>query len=653
MANRLYCAALAAVSLFLAACGGGDDTSTVASANPAVAAFTGPAVSGGTTFPGESRLKALAASAAEPVQKPVIDFRFVLATGGGGAAALAAPAPEVGSPDYLLDLSERAFPELFPNRPTSQEVVLDGATYRYRYHETVDTYIGVQTAGSDVGGVYAIGPFTGGALQRYETVRHWTCLPENEPSFCGPKLLRSELLPPSGAAVPAAGAVNVSAKGTRLRLTYDEALNCAEVAGTGVVGQIVLTVACDKETITFTPGTPGEERWPFGTVNTVTVGGLSGPSGYPSAAASVSFTTRSAAAGSHTRVFVANFEATAEGGHDVSMINAATRAVTPVNLGDTLNSVVPQRLAVDPVAGVVYVGAGGDRFYRVDLETGQSLTPLWPDPTGEYPGFWHTVQGLVIAGQDICAAMGRQDFTEYVYRNRLLCWDRFTLQPSFRSNSDYLAGPSMVVMETVAVPERNRFYVVAAEALAYTFIVDPSAKGTLKQEFTPGSAGTVYEVNADTKAVMRTFTVGAGPRGAVYDAARKRLIVASSGKTAAGNVELSLINLETGQVTAQRLPGFTGYQRPQWLVLARGELWVSDYVSAVVALDLATFAEKRRVRVGDSPVFFAEVAGKLYVPVPRDNKIVVVGLDTNSLTGSPIPSDEAPWYVAGFVPLAR
>lgn len=209
-----------------------------------------------------------------------------------------------------------------------------------------------------------------------------------------------------------------------------------------------------------------------------------------------------------------------------------------------------------------------------------------------------------------------------------------------------------MVMEAVVVPERNTFYVLAAEALAYDLIVDTS-NGTLKQEFTQGTAGTVYELNADTKAVLRAFTVGTGPRGAVYDAARKRLIVANSGKTAAGNIELSIIDLETGRVTAQRLPGFTGYQRPQSVVLARGQLWVSDYVNAVVALDLATFMETRRVQVGAYPVFFAEVGGQLYVPLPRvtfgGDKVAVVDLVTYSLT-SLIPVGEGPWYVVGFIP---
>lgn len=648
---RLFRAMAAVAMVFgLLGCSGGGDEPSVPTANPAAVAFSGPAVDSGTTFDGQPRMKALSAPASESVTKPVIDFSFVLATGGTKVAQAGLEISSAITVDELLDWGKATYSTLFPGSATTlRNVPTGGNSYDYRDYQ--GNLVGVQVAGDDVGGVYGLGPYTGGALTRFGSIKEFEC--RVKPTLCGPKVTRSELLQSDGRVIPTAGAVDIPAKVTKLRITYDQALNCAGVGGTGVVGQIVLTVACSGQTVTFTPGLPGEERWPFGTVNTVTVAGLRGlDGGYPSASMSVSFTTRSVATGSGTKVYVANWDASAEGGHDVTIIDGATQAIRPVNLGDTLNSVSPQRLVVDREAGVVYVGAGGDRFYRVDIETGLSLTPLYPDPTGEFPGYWHTVQGLVIAGQDVCTAMGRQDFTEYIYRNRLLCWNRFTLQPSFRSNSDYLAKKQMIVMEAVAVPERNTFYVVAAEALAYDLMVDETGR-TLKQEFTPGSAGSVYEVDADTKAVVRRFTVGAGPRSAVYDAVRKRLIVANSGKTAAGLIELSVIDLETGLVTAKRLAGFTGDQRPQSVVIAQGQLWVSDYLSALVALNLTTFVETRRVEVGAYPVFFTEVAGKLYVPLPRatssGSAVGVVDLLTYSLA-SIVQAGTGPWYVTGFTP---
>ncbi len=662
VSRRFRAMAAVAMVLGLLGCSGteSDEPSVLVAANPTAVALSGQAVDRGTDFAGRPRMRALAAPASESVTKPVIDFSFALVNGGIQTTLAASSATAVSAETSItnsdvLDWAERTYPEQFPPKQSNLVGTADGNTYDYRNY--AGNLLGIRTAGTDVGGVYGVGPYTGNELRRFGHVDDFigAAKCQIKPTICVLTVQSADLVSITTGQVVASvlsGNPTVHAKGTKLRITYDQALNCAGVGGTGVLGQIVLTVACSGQALTFTPGFPGEERWVFGAVNTVTVAGVRSLDGnYPSTSMSVSFATRSAAAGSNARVYVANYEATAEGGHDVSVINTATQAVVPVNLADVLNGVVPQRLTVDPQAGVVYVGAGGDRFYRIDIETGVSLAPLYPDPTGEYPGYWHTVQGLVIAGQDICAAMGRQDFAEYVYRNRLLCWNRFTLQPSFRSNSDYLAGRQMVVMAAVAVPERNTFYVLAADAMAYNFMVDSTGRH-LKQDFDPGTAGTVYEVNADTKAVVQTYSVGAGPRSAVYDAARKRLIVANSGKTAAGNIELSVIDLETRRVTPKRLPGFTGDQRPQHLVLAKGDLWVTDYVSSVAALDLATLAEKRRVQVGDFPVFFAGIGDQLYVPLPRDDKMSVIDLRTNSLA-SLIPVGRAPWYVTGFTPAAQ
>lgn len=641
--------------LGLSGCGGtgnGDDKPSALSAAPVKSiteALSGPAVDNGTTFDGRPRMQALSAPASQSVAvtQPVIDFSFVFSEGATkpaqAQALAAAEAPSAGTItwDQLADYVERTYPGLFPGHQASQPLVSEGVTYVVRYYPVLPdgkgNYIGVTPDGR----VYGYGQFTNYVLTQYGDLATWT----------GPRLVSAKIVSSDGTSVEA-GTSEVSAKGTKLVLGYDKPLGCVGVGGTGKIGTIIATISCDPvaKTVTVVPGLPGELRWPFGTKNTVTVGGFLGQDGLPSPQATTSFTTRSVAAGSSTRVYVANRGATADGGHDVSIIDAATLVVKPVNLADVLNGVTPQHLTVDVQAGVLYVGAGGDRFYRVDIETGVSLAPFYPDPANEYPGYWHTVQGLVIAGSDICAAMGRRDLPEYVYRNRLLCWNRFTLEPSFRSNSDYLAGRSMVVMDLVAVPERNAFYAIAAETLAYTLKTDSTGQ-YLKEEFVPGSAGTVYELNADTKAVVRTFAVGAGPRSAVYDATRKRLIVANSGLTTGGKATLSLIDLETGQVTTQILPGFVGDQRPMLPVITRGELWITDYVSAVVALDPGSFAEKRRVQVGafTAPEFFAEVGGRLYVSIQPGRKVAVVDLVTYSVA-SLTTGGYGPVCVVGFVP---
>lgn len=620
---RLSALAAAVMALIsFSGCGGrGDEPSTATvSISPAAVAFSGQAVDSATDFAGKPRMKALSAPASQSAAQPVIDFRFVLATGGAKAAAALAAAPEseVGSVEWFLGLAERSFPDLFPDQFATQEVVLDGATYRYRFHQSANAYIGVQTVGSDVGGVYAIGPFTGGELRRFETVRYWTCLPENEPTFCGPKVLASELRPSDGQVIPAAGATNIPAKKTSLRLVYDQALNCAGVSGTGVVGQIVLTVTCDGQTVTFTPG---EERWPFGTVNTVTVAGLRNLEGYPSASVSVGFTTRAALANS--MLYVGNATHGPIGERSAAAVNLQSSGVTQINFdGSRQGFGGARRVAVDPLTGTVWYGMMGTvSLYRVDMETDTALDPILLDLETMHP-----VQGLILTDTDLCVAFGQAAWASYSRQNQLECRSRTTMQTAFKSTAGFLADAStMMTIGLRYLPfgtEKKLYALSADKASHFGEVWDGS--GGIREGYEPGMKGEVTEIDATTYQVTNRFQVGSVPQGIDRDPATGDLYVVNS-----GDRSLSVITRNGRVTTVSLATAFTGMQRPMRIKVdqPRKKFYVTDYLGGVVVFDLVTRREVTRLPVGVLPVDLTMSTDSLYV-VAMSGTVTEIALST-------------------------
>lgn len=647
-AIRSLFAALAA-GFLLAACGGGGGGTlstppqSIQPAQPvttAAAPFTGAAVDRGTGFDGQPRLRALSAA---DVPKPVFGVTFVpLGQVHRSAQALAVEATpgRTMTPDELMNGAERVYGSLFPPQPASQEGVANGMTFRFRFYAATGWYLGVVTAGPNLGHVYTL---KDSVLTDHGTSAYWSC--QFEPSRCGPTITAARLVLADGTSRPAAGAVDVPAKGTKLVTAWSESLACAGVAGEGKVGDLWMKVECSGAELSFMPGRSGEERWPFGSTNTVTMTGVRGASNFPSATESVSFTTRAAGVGGGAKVFAANYNAN---GDPTSSSYGA--AVTVLNSNGTSQMVrlpgLPassmwgtlQRLSIDPVMGVVYVGGAGLSLYRLDLETGEvlrSLDLILPEAP------WHIIQGIAFQGDDVCVAMGRRDFVDYASKGVLSCWSRYTLDRTFKSATNHLVPGDMVVMDLVPVPERKTYYAVAYETSAYGLIMGEG--GGLREEIAPGSKGLVVEVDAETKAIKRTFTVGAGPRSVVYDAARSRLIVANS-----GDRTLSLIDLSSGNVVTRALSGFTGYQRPMQLKIVGGELWMSNYDRQLVALHLDILQETRRVTAGLLSEYFDFVAGEFYSTRDGFGTITITNPSTGAVRA--LQGTLGPWFIVGYAP---
>ena len=645
-ATRSLSAALAAISLLLSACGGGGGSASPVTSQPtqpgpmAAAPFTGAAIDRGTGFDGQSRRQILSAT---DVPKPVFGVSFVplgQAQRPLQALAVEATPAKTMTPDEIMSGAERKFASLFPPQPPSQEGVANGMTFRFRFYASTGWYLGVVTAGPNLGHVYTLKE---NVLTDHGTAAYWTC--QFEPSRCGPTITASRLVFADGTSVSAAGATGVFAKKTTLVTTWSESLACAGVSGEGRVGDLWMTVSCSGRELSFTPGRTGEERWPFGSTNTVTMTGVRSTSGFPSATESVSFATRVAGAGAGPKVFVVNYNANGDPaspsyGDAVTVIgpNGISQTVRLPGLPTGPMWAQMQRLAVDPVMGVVYVGGAGVSFYRLDLETGEvlrSLDLILPEAP------WHIIQGIAYQGSDVCVALGRRDLSDYASKGVLSCWNRSSLERTFKSAANYLVPTDMVVMDLVSVPERGVYYAVAYETNAYSLIMGEG--GSLREEIAPGSKGLVVEVDAATKAIKRTFVVGSGPRSAVYDGGRNRLIVANS-----GDRTLSLIDLGAGNVVTRALTGFTGSQRPMQLKVAGGELWLSNYDKQLVALSPDTLQETRRTAGGLLAEYFDFVAGELYSTRDGFNTITIANPSTGAVRM--LQGILGPWYLAGYTP---
>lgn len=616
--SRLF-AATAAVLIGLSGCGGGGDESSVASVKSVAEALNGPAVDFGTTFDGRPRMQALSVPVSESVAaiKPVIDFRFTVNNSGAPAQALAisasaAEAADTITWDQLADYVERTYPSLFPGHQTSQPLESEGVNYVVRYYPVLPDGRGNYIGMTPDGRVYGYGQFTNYVLTQYGDLSTWT----------GPRLVSAKIVSDDGQSVDA-GAGEVSAKGTKLVLGYDKALGCAGVGGTGKVGAIIATISCDAtaKTVTFVPGLPGEQRWPFGAKNTVTVGGLVGQDGLPSPQATASFTTRPVAVSAS--VYVGNGSPGPVGAQSAAAINLQSGAVTQVNLdGSRQGFGGARRVVVDPLTGTVWYGMLGTvALYRTDMETSRELPPVLLDLERT-----HALQGLALTEDDLCAVFGQTNSLPYSRQNQLECRNRTTLQVAFTSPAGYLADAN--TMMTIGM----RYLPFGAEKKLYALSADKTShfgevwdgNGAIREGYLPGTRGEVTEIDATTYQVTNRFQVGSVPQGIDRDSATGDLYVVNS-----GDRSLSVIDRNGRVTTVSLAAAFTGMQRPMRIKIdqSRKKFYVTDYLGSVVVFDLATRREVNRLPTGVLPIDLAMSADSLYV-VSMDGKVTEITLDT-------------------------
>lgn len=687
--RSFFRAALAVMSsvIFLSACGGGggSDTSspTATPAQPA-APQTGPAASApifgavaldkGTAFDGQPRKQVLAM--VQGPAKPDIAFSYVptAAKGTPTKVALAvrmAPPGATMPTAQIFTEAEKAYPTLLS--PAHGELGVGpygGRTYRFWCYAGTGNCLGEVISSSnpaEIGEIHGVGPFTNWETVRFETAAYWSCV--FEPTRCGPRLVGAKAVNFSGETLVDLLAANppaVTAKFWRLVLTYSETLDCTGVSGTSVIGGMLITVVCEGQTVTFTPGRPGEERWPMSTTNTLTVGGLRNADGYPSATENVTFVTRAAAYGQGAKVYTSNWfgkPPTVNAGNALSIYDVVTETLEKqVDYPDVPGyQVLSGQVAVDPVAGVVYQTSGSAQLiYRVDLEDGSVLTPIRIDPNS--PLSMHSSRGLAVVGDEVCQVLGVPDYTgqtDYYLDNSLMCFNRHTLVSTFKGSRGHVADVSMITTGMHFVQGRGRLYVTNVPRSAYFLEQTP---GGVRDGWQVGAVGTVTEIDAATKSVTRTFAVGSAPTSPFVDEQAGKLYVFNL-----GDKTTSVVDLTTGIATTTPL-GMSGFERPTAVLpdWEKGRIYVSDGVNTIRVLNLA-LQETDRITLGDGDVAgeMVIVQEKLWVACPardyssKGDKVAIVNrntlavekkITTRSASTDPDRQANMPYGIAAYAP---
>lgn len=668
---RLSVVALAAATLFLSACGGGGGDA------PSSSPTTTPAETKAAPFVGTATASnLLSVKTAQPT--PAFNLTFnVDGTKDGKASAvrktaLSASTVRADYPDDdLIDWGERTFNTLFPYHAVTQNGDVGGTNYNFRGYNLADggtNFVGIAKTGSDVGGVYGIGTYTGWNLVRFGHKSDFQCAAS--PPSCGPTLASAKIVNFAGetlADLLAANPPAVSAKATRLALTYSETLDCAGVGGTGVVGGILITVACEGRTVTFTPGQSGEERWPMGTTNTLTVGGLRNTDGYPSASVDATFTTNPPQVAAGGKVYTANWlgkNPELNMGNALSLYDGATETLNrQIDFGNIPGyQVLSGQVVLDPAAGVVYMAPrAGSVLYRLDLETDAPLASIKLDVT-EQPSSDHGMRGMALSDQALCLVLGRSGPETYYRENSLLCFGRHTGREVYRSSNNFVTDATKIPMGLVYASGRKKFYVPNA-SVAAMYTEPPNDASRARDGWLPGHPGTVTEIDAESFQVTRTFTVGSAPSSPFVDEGAGKLYIFNAGDKTA-----SVVDLETGIVTTPPL-GMSGFERPiaalpDW---DKGRVYVSDDVGAIRILHPATLSEVGRIDLGQNctPGNMAIVNGKLWVACYkrdtffRGDQVLIIDRDTLMVTrsivtrsASTVPDFQAnmPWAITSYVP---
>lgn len=659
--SRLF-AALAAVFILASCSGGGSDV--VPQATTQSAPFVGTAVQG--SFDGATRRRALAATFSE-VARPTFNVTSRVTTPQAAAVkaqslAAAGEGNAAPTPDQLFDWAEGKYPDLFPSHQVTRTGEYDGVTYDFRGYPVVGgvNHVGVAKSGADIGGVYGIGPFTGSVLVRFGKDVDFRC--QMDPVICGPKLVSAKIVNMvTGASIDAQGATGVAAKGARLVLTYDS-LSCAGVGGTGVVGQLVLTISCAGSALTFVPGIPGEERWTFGSDVTVTASGLRNAAGYPSAEVSVTFSTKVAAAGQGAKVYTGNqlgSEPIQNLGNVLSVFEVGNRSLAKnVDFSNDYDySFWYGQVVVDPVTGVIWVvPTYGSFLYRIDLESGSVLQPIW---LGELN---IGTRGMNLSGDDVCLIRGMPTSSSQLshpLQNSLVCINRFTLLTRLSTGSNVTGDADKILLGLFAVGDK--LYIPAVDRRAAA-VEPPNDAARGRDGWLPGYEGTVTEIDPKSLRVTRTFQVGSAPTSLLASQTATELLAFNM-----GDKTVSAINLKTGVVRQVSL-AMKGFERPSGALSdwEKGRIYVSDDVGAVRILNATTLQEVGRINLdGETPAHMVIVQGKLWVACYkrdtfyRGDKVVVVDRDRlvvesriTTRSGSTIPDFQAnmPYAITAYDP---
>ena len=612
--SRFVFAALAAMSLLLTACGGGEEMAvqpTAAEQAAARQAFTGPAV---------VNAKALAAVAPSAASRhgSVVFVAETLGQTAKKAQALAV-APTGITQEELLNWAEKTYPDLFPSHQTTGIITLDGdgdgqlETIAYRYWPETGNYAGVQTLGKDVGGIYLYGTLVGNVLTRYAHTndRGIKCLVNVEVEGCRPKVT---------SVTPVDGATGVDIKNVIIKASFDQRLACPPGPITGTFGAITGTFTCTNavstaEVVIVATTLPDNSR-----IAATLAGFRSAEGNFEMVAYGWSFTTRKGIVTIlETKVLTVNLYGHVNGRSPASILDPTAFVVDQqVDLPKVPGYLLSSRIHVDMSRDVAYVGAGMTFvLYRFNPKTGEVLPAISIEDSVHWNERSHGIQGITGSTSEVCVATGvssRQ--SQYEWRNRLICFNPDTGARTFTSATDFLGTVAEIPTAALYSTTRQKYYVLmAAEGCRQT----EGENGNGRDGYCAGSVGRLIEINATTKARERSWNVGSMPLNARF--VGDKIYVLKSGDRGLTIIDLTKQPAEVGAVKSvdwTRLFGKYAYPVDIEMDEAKGVYYVSDWLNSVRVMSLATNEQIGTIALpaGRVPRAMRMVAGNLWVLAP-------------------------------------
>lgn len=650
---RLF-AALAAVLLggSLVACGGGEDFSFQSKQDQVAAvAFSGSVVDRGTTFNGQLRVRALSVSATKtvPAKFAITSTVIPVSAGASMAPKLTAQAVVDGASvtdDQTFDWAEKQYAELFPTHETTSTVVAgDGNTYRYRYYPMTGNYVGRRVGGSDDGGIYVMGAFTGNQVLRVGHMRGYTCVVD--PNVCAPKVASINLVSMTTGQVVASvlsGKPTVHAK-TKAVFRWNQRINCTGIGGDTELGddfKVPVTISCDSVagTITVTP----KENMLYGVEVTMTLSNVTSLDGFVSVPVTANFTTRPPEV-SGLKLFLANN--VVEPDRITSVVEGST--VSTIGFPPMPGFLGMRYAAVDPLMGKVYFG-GYYTFaiYEMDIESNQVVGKQ----VDQELNLIHGVRGIALSEGERCIVYDVSEDLTYARKNQLECYGRTTGRVTFSGTRNFLGTDTQTPTQLRYLPygTDKKFYALVADGAAWFY---EGVEGDIREGYKSGTRGSVVEIDAVTH-TKRTFAVGSVPQGIDRNLTTGELLVVN-----AGDKSLTIINPMTGARDTKALEGFTGYQRPMRIKIVDNRFFVTDDIGAIMVYDLATKSLVAQVPLSSgSPSDIAFFGGQLYVSTKNRFTLGTSALYTinpstfavRKVVGSPLYN---PYALVGYVPAPK
>lgn len=196
--------------------------------------------------------------------------------------------------------------------------------------------------------------------------------------------------------------------------------------------------------------------------------------------------------------------------------------------------------------------------------------------------------------------------------------------------ANYASG-SISVVNTVSLTQTEFFFTAGApQDIAF------SANGATAYVTFP-LTDQVKIYNASTRALLHTYAVGDAPYGVAVDAARNRLIVASSGDSPAGE-RVNFVSLIDGSVTSLAL---VGDANRVWIDSARNRAYVTMFGLGMVAVvNLTTDSLIGYWAIGGQPLGMAPSFDNRLLFVAAGSAIVMIDLEG--------PQQRASYSTPGF-----